>query len=240
MKYVRRKLKDLKTGDLVLDIDGHPTKVVSKTPIRLSNDVYSIVLKNQNGNLKTIKADGKHLWPMAAPLNGSLPEPYRNLDEMTTSELYETYQMGFHAMLSPAYSHTGMSIWQVYSVCMATDREVQCITVESPTHTFLIASDHDREEFIGDGNVEDASTDDLTYVIDHSIPTHNCGGPLALDTRLTLYKGGYTTMADVKVGDVLVSENGRPTTVTETSPVMMAESMYEIEFEDIDDKHDYK
>lgn len=242
MKYMRRKLRDVKHGDLLVDIDGMAGKIVSKTPVKMSDEVYSIVFKNQQGKLKSVKADGNHLWPMAAPLNGSLPEPYRSADEMTTRQLYEMYVEGHHAMLSPAYSEDTMSIWQVYSACISTDREVQCVSVDSPTHTFLIASDHDRDSF----NAGDECTDkdgvnftrDKSYVVSHSVPTHNCGGPLALDARLDLYGGGHVTMKNARVGDVLITEGNKPTTITETSPVMMADSMYEIEFEDVADDED--
>ena len=57
------------------------------------------------------------------------------------------------------------------------------------------------------------------------------GKALALDTPLAT-PDGWTTMAEVAVGDRLIGADGRPTTVVATSPVMSGRPCFEIEFSD--------
>src|SRR5262249_21184082 len=57
------------------------------------------------------------------------------------------------------------------------------------------------------------------------------GKALALDTPLPT-RCGWTTMAEVKIGDQLIGADGRPTTVTMTTEVMHGRPCYEVEFSD--------
>ncbi|MEV6342036.1 replicative DNA helicase [Actinoplanes sp. NPDC051851] len=57
------------------------------------------------------------------------------------------------------------------------------------------------------------------------------GKALALDTPLPT-PVGWTTMANVEVGDLLLDADGRPTTVTAVSPIMDERPCYEVEFSD--------
>lgn len=226
MKYMRKKLRDIKPGDMVVDINGDATRVESVTPVRVSREAYKVTLKNHDGRLAVVKADAEHLWPMASPLNGMLSADARDKDYLTTRELYENYRDSKHAMFSPAYGDSTISYWQVYCVTVIDPIEVQCLRVESETHTFLIAA---RQ-----GDASNAPVSNIDYVVENGIPTHNCGGPLTLDTRLKRYMGGTVSMGDVHVGDVLVTENGEPTTVLEESPIMMADTLYEVTLEPVE------
>lgn len=227
MRYVRKKLRDIKPGDTVIDINGSPTRVQSLTPVRVSCDVYKITLKNNQGRIATVKADAEHNWPIASVMSTGLAGHIQDRDTLTTRELYEDCLAGNHAMLEPAYGDRTIAYWLVYSVTMIDPIEVECIRVESDTHTFLIATCHDTDRDGDDGQ----ETESLDYVVQHGIPTHNCGGPLTLDTRLRKYMGGTISMGDVHPGDVLVTNNGEPTTVLEESPIMMANTIYEVTLE---------
>jgi replicative DNA helicase len=57
------------------------------------------------------------------------------------------------------------------------------------------------------------------------------GKALALDTRLPT-PGGWTTMAEVRVGDQLYGADGRPTTVVAATEVMEGRPCYEVAFSD--------
>jgi len=57
------------------------------------------------------------------------------------------------------------------------------------------------------------------------------GKALALDTPLPT-PAGWTTMADVVVGDQLLGADGRPTTVVATTEVLCGRPCYEVEFSD--------
>ena len=57
------------------------------------------------------------------------------------------------------------------------------------------------------------------------------GKALALDTPLPTPEG-WTTMADVAVGDRLIGADGRPTTVIATSEIMVGRPCFEVEFSD--------
>jgi replicative DNA helicase len=57
------------------------------------------------------------------------------------------------------------------------------------------------------------------------------GKALALDTPLPT-PAGWTTMADVAVGDQLLGADGRPTTVVATTEVLRGRPCYEVEFSD--------
>lgn len=59
---------------------------------------------------------------------------------------------------------------------------------------------------------------------------HGAGKALALDTPLPTPEG-WTTMGEVKVGDVLYDEEGRPTNVTAVTPVHMVDA-FEVRFSD--------
>lgn len=60
---------------------------------------------------------------------------------------------------------------------------------------------------------------------------YNINTPLALDTKLPT-PNGWTTMGEVKVGDWLFDENGKPVEVAGTSPVFINRDCYKVEFTD--------
>lgn len=57
------------------------------------------------------------------------------------------------------------------------------------------------------------------------------GKALTSDTKIPLYQGGFTTMGQLKVGDVIIGSNGQPTTVTFKTPETKL-SLFRVTFED--------
>lgn len=57
------------------------------------------------------------------------------------------------------------------------------------------------------------------------------GKALALDTPL-FTTTGWTTMGDIRIGDVVFSDTGEPTTVVAASPVMYDHEVYQVVFDD--------
>lgn len=64
-----------------------------------------------------------------------------------------------------------------------------------------------------------------------TIGIKEAGKALALDTPLPT-PTGWTTMGDVQVGDQLLGQDGKPTTVTASTPVMYEHPCFEVEFSD--------
>ena len=63
------------------------------------------------------------------------------------------------------------------------------------------------------------------------VMSRNAGKALALDTPIpTPY--GYTTMGELKVGDYVLDENGKPTKVTYTSDIFLGNKVFSLTFED--------
>jgi hypothetical protein len=223
INYRKKRLADVEVGDVLADIDGEPARVISKTPIHMTERLYKIVFSDPYGRLNSVKADAEHVWPLA-DVSWWVDEDGNEHTDATTSILNEWYLEGRRAVLAPMKGSEDIIAWTVYS-CYPTDAsEVQCIEVDSPTHTFLLAS-NDADSVLVDPN--------RFRVMEESLPTHNCGGPLALDTIVPLFDGGYTTMGEIQVGDKIVSQDETMTTVLETSEVMRAEELWEIEFEEV-------
>lgn len=57
------------------------------------------------------------------------------------------------------------------------------------------------------------------------------GKALSLDTKLYT-PNGYTTMGDVKEGDVIIGADGKETTITYTTPIQYNHNCYKVTFED--------
>lgn len=61
--------------------------------------------------------------------------------------------------------------------------------------------------------------------------SRNGGKALALDTRIPT-PNGDKTMADIKIGDYVFSEEGKPVRVTHISPIFLDKDCYDIVFDD--------
>ena len=63
------------------------------------------------------------------------------------------------------------------------------------------------------------------------LESRNAGKALALDTPIPT-PTGYTTMGELNVGDKILNEYGKPTTITFLSPIFFNHNCYELEFDD--------
>lgn len=60
------------------------------------------------------------------------------------------------------------------------------------------------------------------------------GKALSLNTPIPLASGGYTTMGEIKVGDMIFDGNGNPTTVIAATEIMYDHNCYKLEFDNGD------
>lgn len=241
----RKKLADVKTGDLLVDEDGRTTRVDAVTEEEEDGEIFKITLVNNLGVKSCYNATASHVWPLDASSAGSLPEEARGESEATTIDIAGWVGLGYHPVLSPIMSDGKNIRWTVASCVMLNDEEsskikTRCVKVDSPTHTFMLASDSVRKTTgnsssstkmpTSDGHWIEVSAEDLKEVMTTSTPTHNCGGPLTLDTEIPLFSGGVTTMGDVRIGEILIGSGNRPVKVTQVSQVMEPDDLYELEF----------
>lgn len=233
--YEAVRLDDIKEGDRLLTEMGVETNVKSLTPIHREDDTYRISFiddKHDRKRIYTVKAAGSHLWPVdvdatAHSMQAGDFDTGESIREMTSDEIYEAVRSGVHPMLAPVCGDGRMINWRVYSISFINPEDLMCINVDDPTHTFLISTIHPDA-----GNVHMNHADALA----NSIPTHNCGSPLALDTVLTREDGSDVTMAEVKKGDVIEGSNGNMTMVKAVSHVMEPEHLYRLTLEPVDDE----
>lgn len=264
MAWIMRKkrIADLRPGDKLVDENGQVTVVESKTEAKTPAELYELLLQTDDGSRLTVRADGDHLWPLDPSKPGSLPPDYTGETEADSRTISEWTAAGWQPVLAPLAGADGTAVsWTIRSCSMlsageAASSRVQCVKVDSPTHTFLVASptSGDSESAravatalagddtgvapatlaMGDGvTLVDGKTFDS--ILKQSVPTHNCGGPLTLDTPLMLANGGTVAMGDVRPGMSLVSATGEATMVLSTSPVMVPERLFELGFEPDDD-----
>lgn len=260
MAWIMRKkrLGDLKPGDRLIDENGQATTIQSKTEAKTPRELYELFLQTDDGDRLTVRADGEHLWPLDPGKPGRVPPEWEGEPEADSKTISEWTAQGWQPALAPLAKSDGSLVsWTVRSCAMlsletAASAKVQCVSVDSPTHTFLVAGGDDETES-GASAVDQPAclptelSDDapgvmlvdrgaFDEILRQSAPTHNCGGPLTLDTTLLLADGGTVTMGDVKPGDKLVSASGRETTVLSVSPVMRPERIYSLSFEAVVDE----
>lgn len=262
MAWIMRKkrIADLEPGDKLIDENGQVTVVEFKTEAKTPVELYELLLQAGDGSRMTVRADGDHLWPLDPGKPGSLPPDYAGETEADSRTMSEWTAAGWQPVLAPLAGADGTAVsWTVRSCSMlsageAASTRVQCVKVDSPTHTFLVASPTSGTGEAGTGGGASLAGDDavpatlatdsgvtlvdgetLDSVLNQSVPTHNCGGPLTLDTPLMLADGGTVAMGDVRPGMTLVSATGEATRVLSTSPVMVPERLFELGFEPDDD-----
>lgn len=89
-------------------------------------------------------------------------------------------------------------------------------------------------EFVG---VDLLDSQEYTFMMSWTRPyvlwleSRNAGKALSLDTPIPT-PNGYTTMGELKVGDMVFNENGEPTKVIYVSDIFYNHKCYEVEFED--------
>ena len=289
MRWIARKkrLGDVRPGDKTIDIDGRVSTVVSKTTPETPDELYRITLiatshvdsnEDNHGDMnKTIEesflADAGHAWPLD-PSSTHVPFDHRGETEASTGDIAAWVSIGLHPVLAPMIlpsddcnDDTTVMRWIVKNCVLCSDAitndtMVQCLRVDAPSHTFMLAptTDDTNDDTIDDTNGDnevinddavisdktirlpsstgtglsyDVSDTDYNEIMSTSVPTHNCGGPLTLDTVVPLANGESTTIGKVRVGDWVIGPDG-PTLVTEISDVMTPVHLYDIESERYD------
>lgn len=238
-----RRLDRIRPGDRLLTAQGEPTAVIRLTERHTPDDMYAITFRDYGhegwkGSLFTTHSAGSHLWPVDASVTNMqiLPDNEDelgsgNVENVSSRAIYDLARQGHRVMLKAAHTAARTVRWTSVSATMEKPREVMCLDVDAPDHTFLIACAHDGDTI----HVDDA--DDALAM---GIPTHNCGSPLATDTRVPMYDGGEKTMGGMEPGDTVVGSDGGPATVIAVSPVMTPEHLYRLTLEPDDDiSHDY-
>ena len=249
-----KRLKDVKTGDKTIDADGRVSTVLSKTIPETPCELYKITLVDTYGHVESYNADASHVWPLD-PSSMMIPFSARGETEASTGEIATWVSRGHHPFLSPIVTPDGsIKHWMVKNCLLVNDNDadkikVQCLRVDSPTHTFLLAPS-DRSSALkktGQLGVKSQlktlpSSNGIEYpvnegeydeVMKSGVPTHNCGGPLTLDTIIPLADGTETTMGDVKIGDEVIGPDG-PTLVDGLSPVMQTAHAYGLTLDSYD------
>ena len=295
----KKRLGDVRPGDKTIDIDGRVSTVVSKTTPETPDELYRITLiaashvdnnedsnEDNNGDRnETIEesflADAGHAWPLD-PSSTHVPFDHRGETEASTGDIAAWVSIGLHPVLAPMIlpsddcnDDTTVMRWIVKNCVLCSDAitndtMVQCLRVDAPSHTFMLApttddtngsiiddiTDDTNDDISGDnevinddtvisdktirlpsstgtGSFYDVSDADYSEIMSTSVPTHNCGGPLTLDTVIPLANGESTTMGAIRVGDWVMGPDG-PTLVTEISEPMTPVHLYGIESERYD------
>lgn len=222
------RLGDIRVGDWVVDVNGEPTRVLDVTSLQPSNELYTLTFYNMNTNVQsTIITDGEHVWPLNSnPTVGSVPPEWSGETEATSRIISDWCARGFTPELCLTYADNNIVRIIIrdcvqMSVKEAEKRRVLCLKVDSPTHSFMVCDD----------SVKNNTTIRVNNVVEHGVPTHNCGGPLTLDTIIPLFNGKTTTMGDIKVGDVAVGVNGERVNILAKSPAIKPEYCVEMVLE---------
>lgn len=66
------------------------------------------------------------------------------------------------------------------------------------------------------------------------LASRQLGKALSLETPIPLAAGGYTTMGEIKVGDIILDGNGNPTNVIAATGIMYNHNCYKLEFDNGD------
>ena len=115
---MKKTIKELKVGDLVLGTDGQYHKVVEKTDVKLSYNMYEITFSNGK-----VKCSNTHQWNV-----------YIN-DKMYTIDAEGIYQQFDFYKNKHIGTIDGPTIIDIKKI----DPElVQCITTDAPDHQFAI------------------------------------------------------------------------------------------------------
>lgn len=247
LKAVKKRLGDIKPGDVLVDPDGRATAVSSVTAEETPKELYELMLADNNGHKAKVLADIDHVWPLDVSIPGRVPSTAIGEHECTTGQLAEWTMEGWQPALSPMMIAGQPISWTVRSCLLAPASEastkVKCVSVDSPTHSFLLAGNgtdsvnvpQDDSRDLGLDSVEVVDEDAFRQIAEGAVPTHNCGGPLTLDTMIPLADGSITTMGEIQAGDVVLAPDGSPASVLSTSAVMDGDEMWELDFEPVDD-----
>lgn len=296
MKIVRKPLRDVKVGDVLIDSDARLTTVTGETVEETPSQLFELEILNDDGQKMKVRADSGHAWPLDPGAYGSTPPEAEGETEASTGDIARWVARGWQPQLSPVLTDGTVMHWIVRRALLLPDSvarstKVKCVRVDSPTHSFMLADNSDLKNFgkapevtentvkaesvlgnsgsivvSGDsdqqvihselmnapvtGNLKNngdsdsvLSLNDLAgmdlddapsvmhvdreafdLITKHGMPTHNCGGPLTLDTLINT-PDGPVMMGDVAVGDKVLNPVGGETEVLWKSPLMLPEAL---------------
>lgn len=293
MKIVRKPLKDVRVGDVLIDSDARLTTVTGETVEETPSQLFELEILNDAGQKMKVRADSGHAWPLDPGAYGSTPPEAEGETEASTGDIARWVARGWQPQLSPVLTDGTVMHWIVRRALLlpesvARDTKVKCVRVDSPTHSFMLADDSDLRngsdgnpleagsDSIDDGNDDldgvihskmvdvpvdkdldggDSvlSLDDLAgmdlddapgvmhvdreafdLITKHGMPTHNCGGPLTLDTLIKTPEGSVT-MGSVAVGDKVLNPIGEEAEVLWKSPLMLPEALLRLSIGPVED-----
>lgn len=292
MKIVRKPLKDVRVGDVLIDSDARLTTVTGETVEETPSQLFELEILNDDGQKMKVRADSGHAWPLDPGAYGSTPPEAEGETEASTGDIARWVARGWQPQLSPVLTDGTVMHWIVRRALLlpesvARDTKVKCVRVDSPTHSFMLADNSDLgngsdvnsleagSDSIDDGNddldvvihskmvdgpVKDLdggdavlSLDDLAgmdlddapgvmhvdreafdLITKHGMPTHNCGGPLTLDTLIKTPEGSIT-MGSVAVGDKVLNPIGEEAEVLWKSPLMLPEALLRLSIGPVED-----
>lgn len=251
MRVVKKALGDVKPGDRLIDAEARVTTVLDTTDETSPVSLFELDVMNDDGERFKLRAEGSHVWPLDPEAYGSLPPDAEGETEATTSDIAKWVAGGWQPRLSPAMVDGSIMHWVVRRALLMPDdvrdsTKVKCVKVDSPTHTFMLADDDNSEsqlttlEDLASNGIDDApgviqvSPETFDLIARHGVPTHNCGGPLTLDTMLKTPEG-CVSMGDVETGDMVLNPVGEPVEVLWKSPLMIPDDIIELDIEPADD-----
>ena len=253
MRMIRKRLGDVRPGDVLLDENGRTTRVTGVTPEKTPDALYEVLLESNTGRRVRIRADEGHAWPIDPADAVGIPVDAQGETEASTLDVAAWTARGLHPALAPSTTVDGViHRWRVRSCVLLPPEEsertrVACVRVDSPSHTFLVddastpVDDEIASSEPGNGDVTLTGPSGEMVAVDRAsydramrgVPTHNCGGPLTLDTAIRRDDGGIVRMGDVRVGDRLRTVGGSSTIVTGVSPIMDPVALTEVVLEPV-------
>ena len=129
---MKKKIKDIQIGDQVLGTDGKWHKVIEKTNVKVSYNMYEIEFSNG-----TIKCSNTHQW------NIFIEDKMYTID---AEGIYQEFDWYKNRHVGTIDGPTIVSIKKCDS-CL-----VQCITTDSPDHQFAIYVDKSTNYSINNNN----------------------------------------------------------------------------------------
>ena len=115
---MKKTIRDIKEGDLVMGTDGKWHKVIEKTNIKLSYGMYKVTFSNGS-----VKCSNTHQW------NIYVNDKMYTID---TEGLYQEYEFYKGKHIGTLNGPTFESIEKI------PPELVQCITTDAPDHQFAI------------------------------------------------------------------------------------------------------
>lgn len=115
---MKKTIRDIKVGDLIMGTDGKWHKVIEKTPAKISHNMYAITFSNG-----VVKCDNIHQW------NVFIDDKMYTTDTEGLYQEFEWYKG----------RHIGVVDGPTLEKIEKIDSEVvQCITTDAEDHQFAI------------------------------------------------------------------------------------------------------